>query len=60
MDINDMRSVVTVISLVAFIGITVWAWQRSRREAFDEAAALPFIDEPGADAAGRSSTGEHQ
>jgi cytochrome c oxidase cbb3-type subunit 4 len=60
MDVNDMRSLVTVVSFAAFVGITVWAWQRSRRQAFDEAAALPFADEANSDTAGRTSTGEQQ
>ncbi len=50
MDINDMRSVVTVISMLLFVGVAVWTWQRSRRDAFDEAARLPFADD--------ASTGE--
>ena len=60
MDINDMRSAVTVAGLVAFIGIAVWAWQRSRREAFDEAAALPFADEPADGGNGRPVTREQK
>jgi cytochrome c oxidase cbb3-type subunit 4 len=60
MDINDMRSAVTVAGLLAFIGIAVWAWQRSRREAFEEAAALPFADEVGDGGQGRPATGEQQ
>jgi cytochrome c oxidase cbb3-type subunit 4 len=42
MDINDLRSAVTVVSLVLFLGIAVWTWKRSRRAEFDEAAQLPF------------------
>ncbi|TMU77229.1 MULTISPECIES: cbb3-type cytochrome oxidase subunit 3 [Hydrogenophaga] len=45
MDINTLRSVVTVISLLAFVGIVAWAWSRRNRERFDEAARLPFQDE---------------
>jgi cytochrome c oxidase cbb3-type subunit IV len=44
-DINDLRSMVTVVSLLLFVGIVMWTWQRSRRDAFDEAARLPFADE---------------
>jgi cytochrome c oxidase cbb3-type subunit 4 len=53
MDINDLRSAVTVISLLAFVGIIVWAWSRKNRAAFDEAAQLPFADEQGASGASR-------
>ena len=45
MDINDLRSAVTVISLVLFLALVVWTWSRSRRNAFDEAAQLPFLDD---------------
>ncbi|MDO5693337.1 MAG: cbb3-type cytochrome c oxidase subunit 3 [Pseudomonadota bacterium] len=42
MDINLIRSVVTVVSLIVFIGIVIWAWSRRNQEQFDEAAHLPF------------------
>jgi cytochrome c oxidase cbb3-type subunit IV len=45
MDINDLRSAVTVISLLTFVGIIIWAWSRSKKADFDEAAMLPFQDE---------------
>jgi cytochrome c oxidase cbb3-type subunit IV len=45
MDINDLRSAVTVISLLTFVGIIIWAWSRRNKAAFDEAAMLPFQDE---------------
>jgi len=55
MDINFARSVVTVLMLVVFIGIVVWAWSGKRKQAFEEAARLPFDDETEA-ATGRSRT----
>lgn len=48
MDVNDLRIVVTLMSFAAFIGIVVWAWSARNRKPFDEAAMLPFADEPGA------------
>lgn len=42
MDINILRSLVTVSSFVLFIGIFVWAYRPARKEDFDEAAQLPF------------------
>ena len=45
MDINDIRSVVTVVSLLTFVGIVAWAWSRNNRARFDEAARLPFQDD---------------
>ena len=41
-DINFLRSAATVLSLAAFVGIWAWAWSRRNRQAFDEAAHLPF------------------
>ena len=49
MDINLLRSLVTVVSLVTFLGIVVWAFGPGRRERFDEAAHLPFADDEIAD-----------
>lgn len=45
MDINDMRSVVTVVSFLTFICIVVWAWSKRNQSAFDEAAQLPFKED---------------
>ncbi|RPJ46601.1 MAG: cbb3-type cytochrome c oxidase subunit 3 [Betaproteobacteria bacterium] len=45
MDINLMRSVITVVLFVAFIGIVVWAWGKGRRADFDAAARLPLDDD---------------
>jgi len=44
-DINDLRSIVTLLLFVAFIGIVAWAWSRRNKTRFDEAARLPFADE---------------
>ena len=45
MDINLLRSMITILSLVAFLGIVVWAFGPGRRQRFDEAANLPFADD---------------
>ena len=52
MDVNELRAGVTLVSLVLFIALVAWTWQRSRRQAFDEAAQLPFE--------GDARTGEDQ
>ena len=44
MDINDLRSIVTVVSVLTFAGIVAWAWRRSNKARFDEAALLPFAE----------------
>ena len=45
MDINLLRGIITVLSLLAFIGIVVWAYGKDRRQQFEEAANLPFADD---------------
>ncbi len=45
MDINDLRGLSTVMMMVAFIGVCIWAYSSKRKKAFDEAANLPFADE---------------
>lgn len=44
MDLNTLRSLVTVLSFALFLGIIAWTFSRGNRAAFDEAAALPFLD----------------
>ena len=45
MDINFLRSIVTVAAFAAFIGIVLWAYSGRRKAAFDQAARLPFEEE---------------
>jgi cytochrome c oxidase cbb3-type subunit 4 len=45
MDINTLRGIATVMVMIAFIGICLWAYNRKRKTSFDEAANLPFADE---------------
>lgn len=42
MDINSLRSITTVAALVVFLGIVWWAWSKSRKNDFEQAARLPF------------------
>jgi cytochrome c oxidase cbb3-type subunit IV len=42
MDINTLRTVTTVLSLLVFVGIVVWTWSRRRSDDFERAAHLPF------------------
>lgn len=45
MDINDLRSIVTVLSFITFLGIVVWAYSGRRKAEFDEAAMLALDDD---------------
>ena len=42
MDVNTLRSITTVVSLVVFLGIVLWTWSRRRSADFEQAANLPF------------------
>ena len=42
MDINTMRSAVTLLAFCCFVGIVVWALSHRNQASFDEAAQLPF------------------
>ncbi len=46
MDINDLRSLSTLLIFIAFTGICLWAYSAKHKAQFDEAANLPFADEP--------------
>lgn len=41
-DVTSLRIIITVVSLLIFVGICGWAYARRNRERFDEAAQLPF------------------
>ena len=45
MDINDLRSIITVLTFLMFVGIVVWTYSGRRKQAFDEAANVPFDEE---------------
>ena len=45
MDINDVRSLVTLLSLALFVGLMVRTWWPSHKRAHDAAAQLPFEGE---------------
>ena len=46
MDIGTLRGLGTVLVFVAFVGVVLWAYSSKRKKGFDEAANLPFADEP--------------
>jgi len=44
-EITLLRSIVTVVSFVVFVGIMFWVWKNRNSKAFDEAKSLPFNEE---------------
>lgn len=45
MDIQVLRSIVTVVGFLTFLGIVFWAYSRAQKSRFDAAARLPFDGE---------------
>ena len=45
-DYSTFSSAMTVVMLVVFLGIVAWAYSAKRRAQFDEAARVPFEDDP--------------
>ena len=45
MDLSDLRTIVTALSFVAFLGVVFWAYNGKQKKRFDEAANLPFVDD---------------
>ncbi len=43
--VSDVRSVITLLCLLTFLGIIAWAYSARRKNDFEEAAMLPFADE---------------
>ena len=41
-DINLVRSISTVLSLLVFLGLMLWAFNKRRKPAFEEAAQVPL------------------
>jgi cytochrome c oxidase cbb3-type subunit IV len=45
MDINTLRSVMTVVSFVVFLGIVAWAVSAKNKSRFEQAAQLPLLED---------------
>jgi cytochrome c oxidase cbb3-type subunit 4 len=58
MDVSIVQSVWTLVVLVMFVGIVIWAWSGKRKQEFDEAANIPF-DEDDKPAATTSKENSH-
>lgn len=51
LDIGQLRGLGTLVVAIAFIGLSLWVFNRRRDREFAEASLLPFADErlPGAE-----------
>ena len=45
MDYSLILSIWTLVVLVLFVGIVMWAWSGKRKQRFDEAANIPFDED---------------
>ena len=45
MDITTLRILATLACFATFLGILAWAYARSNRARFDEAARIPLSDD---------------
>lgn len=45
MDINDLRTLITVMGFLCFLGICAWAYSGHAKKGFNEAARLPLTDD---------------
>ncbi|MBK4991501.1 MULTISPECIES: cbb3-type cytochrome oxidase subunit 3 [unclassified Pseudomonas] len=45
MDIGMIRGLGTLVVMIAFIGLSLWVFNRNRDRDFAEARLLPFVDD---------------
>ena len=45
MDLTLIQSVWTIVVMVVFIGIVIWAWSGKRKQRFEDAANIPFTED---------------
>ena len=45
MDMSDLRGLSTILCMAAFFAVVYWAYAPSRKQYFEDAAALPFADD---------------
>jgi cytochrome c oxidase cbb3-type subunit 4 len=57
MDINDIRTGITVLAMITFLGIVAWAYSSRRKDDFEAAARLPLDED---DAVTTGTPGEKQ
>jgi cytochrome c oxidase cbb3-type subunit 4 len=43
--LNELRTIITVVAFVTFLGIVLWAWSGRRQAAFAQASRIPLDDD---------------
>ncbi len=46
MSLTTLQGLSTIFVMIAFLGVCWWAFSPKRKKKFEEAANLPFADEP--------------
>ena len=59
MDIHVIQSLTTLLLIITFTGIVVWAYSKRRKKDFNEAANLP-LDEPEQPRTQNNKRGDHE
>jgi cytochrome c oxidase cbb3-type subunit IV len=59
-DLSDLRTIVTTLSFIAFLGVVFWAYNSKQKKRFDEAANLPFVDADDGMSTQRTSGDRHE
>ena len=44
-DFNTLRSVMTVVSVVVFVGLVMWSYSARRKDDYEQASRLPLDDD---------------
>jgi cytochrome c oxidase cbb3-type subunit 4 len=47
MDVNTFRGLITLVAMLAFLGVVWWAYRAANRRRFEKDALLPFADDAG-------------
>ena len=45
MDMSTIRSIITVVTFITFLGIVAWAYSGKRKQAFDAAARMALEED---------------
>ncbi|MGD2056379.1 MAG: cbb3-type cytochrome c oxidase subunit 3 [Gammaproteobacteria bacterium] len=59
MDLTLFDSIWTVVVMLVFFGIVLWAWSGKRKQQFDEAANIPFREDVSAPTASTDKENSH-
>ena len=46
MDAGTVRGLITLVLMLAFIGLVAWVYSRRRKAHYDEMAQMPFRESP--------------